>query len=96
MKGPELLKPATFREAVRGLQGASLDVGLLLFLFQASRQLRLLSVNSVQRTVPDAVGWGWEPETVQSSFQESFQTTWKLGHAPERISHRIHVTDVFL
>lgn len=54
--------PATFREAVRGLQGASLDIGLLLFLFQASRQLRLLSVDSVQRTVPDAVGWGWELE----------------------------------
>lgn len=64
MEGPELLKPATFREAVKGLQGASLDLGLLLFLFQASRQLRLLSVNSVQRTVPDAVVWGWEPENV--------------------------------
>lgn len=58
MEGPELLMPATFREAVRGLQGASLDVGLLLFLFQASRQLCLLSVDSIERTVPDAVGWG--------------------------------------
>lgn len=93
VEGPELLMPATFREAVRGLQGAGLDVGLLLFLFQASRQLRLLSVDSVQRTVPDAVGWGWELKNVQSSLQKSFQTTWKLGHAPERISHRIHVTE---
>lgn len=89
VEGPELLMPATFREAVRGLQGASLDVGLLLFLFQASRQLCLLSVDSVQRTVPDAVGWEWELENVQSSLQKSFQT-WKLRHTLERISHGIH------
>lgn len=31
--GPWALTPATFREAVRGLQGASLDAGLLLSCF---------------------------------------------------------------
>lgn len=52
----ELLTPATFREAVRGLQGTSVDAGLLLFLFQAGRQLHLLSVYSVESTASGAGG----------------------------------------
>lgn len=46
----ELLALATSREAVRGLWGASLDAGLLLFLFEAGRPLYLLSVCSVERS----------------------------------------------
>lgn len=83
MEGLEPPTPATFREAVRGPQGASLDVGLLLFLFQSVRQLHLLSVYSV-KTAPDAIGRGWEIENIQSASQKSFQTTRKSGHTLER------------
>lgn len=69
----ELLALATSREAVRGLRGASLDAGLLLFLFQAGRPLHLLSVCSEERSAPDAVGRGWGIKNAPSLCRRAYR-----------------------